>query len=127
MTKGCKIRTLFDGKVEHIVIEARDKDTTVFVLQLGDDLRQRIDGIVHGTAIRAGMKIAIRPRDVDLHVGKAAQTVDDGRLSGGEHGRVGNHHTVTGQHVCMLGNEGGKVGTADLLFAFDKQLDVDGQ
>ena len=62
--------TLFGRQVDDLVIEARDGDTAVLVLNLGDELTEFVDGVSDSTAEVTGVKVVIGTRHFDLPVGK---------------------------------------------------------
>jgi len=69
----------------HIIIESRDGHTPVPVVELRDDLRKRLDRVVHGAAERPGMEILVRPHHLHLHITEPAQPVTDRRNVFAEH------------------------------------------
>ncbi len=66
------------------VVKPRDPDLSIRPFQAGQDGRQGVERVGHGTAEGAGVQVAVGSLNVDLEVGQALQAVGDGRHSRGQ-------------------------------------------
>ena len=108
-----------------VVVEARHGDAVVGVVQLGQDFDQRQRRVVHRAAVEPAVQVVVRPLDLDLDVGHAAQAVGDGRLVDRRHRRVADDADIGLEQIEVRFDEGAQVGRGDLLFAFEQELQVD--
>ncbi len=113
----------------HGVIEAGDGDAARRrVFERGEDAGQGVQRIDDDTAVGAGVEVAVGPVHLHLHVGDAAQAVDDGGLPRPLHRRVRHHDAVAGEAAAgVLGDVAIDGGAARLLLPLDEELDVDRQ
>ena len=112
-----------------VVVEAGDEDLPgLRVLQAGDDLAERVQGIGDAPAVGAGVEVPVGAGDLHLHVGEPLQTVDQGRLPRAVEGAVGDHHRVAGEPAAaVLPHVAVDRLPAGLLLPLDQELDVDRQ
>ena len=59
-----------------------------------EDLDEGERRVVHRAAVEAAVQVVVRPLDLDLDVGHAAQAVGDGRLVDRRHRRVADDADV---------------------------------
>ena len=115
------------GNLGDVVVEAGNGGAEIVVVELGEEFRKNGQRIGDGTAIDAGVQIAHRAGELDLIVVEAPETVGDGRHALAEHGGIGNEERVGRQLFLVVLDVIPKADTANLLFAFDEHLDVDGE
>src|SRR5258708_3417211 len=90
----------------------------------GDHLCQDGYRVGDGSAINAAVQVAVGAGDFDLDIGKTAYPDVDRGCIEAQHGRITDEDDVGPEQVLMGGNEFGQVGTADLFFPFDNELDI---
>ncbi len=112
---------------QDLVVEARHGDVAVAIFQRGQHLAQRLNGIVDGAAVLAGVQIARRAGDFHLNVAQAAQRIDQAGQIGAQHVRVADHGHVGLELLAVRFDERIEAGPADLFFALDEQFHIDGQ
>ena len=80
-------------------------NAALFVDQRGEQPAERVGRIRHPAAERAGVEVALRPGQLDLHVREAPEPVTDGRNTVGEHRRVRYDDQVGFQQLFLLPQE----------------------
>ena len=110
-------------RVLHAVVEARERDAAVLVVQSAENMRQHADRIAGGTAEQAGMQVAVGGLDPHLLIDEPAQRRGDRRRVLVPHAGVADEREVGGEIVLVALQERGEILRADLLLALDQQRD----
>ena len=90
---------LVGAELEDIVVEARNEDPTVLVLEPGDDPGEGVGRVLDGAAVAAGMEVDGGPSHVDLGVHHPAQADRDRRDVALEEARVADQGEVRAEPV----------------------------
>src|SRR5262249_61461947 len=90
----------------------------------GGQGRERVDRVLPRPAEQAGVEVRRRTTNVDLHAGQAARGNAQRRLVRGPLPAVAADDEVAGEAVLVGGDELRKLRTADLLLAFQEELQV---
>ena len=114
-------------EIDDGVVEAGDLHFAEFVVQGRDETRDHRCRIRHGTAVDARVKIEGGAVDFEFETGDAAEAVGHRRDAGTDHAGVGDGADVALERVFVHFEEGGEVGRADFLFAFEEEDDVHGE
>lgn len=119
-------RALAVGELGHTVVETRDRDPAVRVVQRGDEPGDGGRRVGYRAAERTGVDVLLGAVQLDLALGEAAHAGADrgGRLV--PHAGVGDDHGVGGEPVGPLLDQGAEVRRAGLLLTLDQELEVDG-
>ncbi len=97
---------------------------SVLIEQRGHKLRQHVGRVGYGTAVETRVQILVGTRYLDLHVGNAAQAACDRRRVERYHRRIGYQYYIGLQKLLVVGAELIQTRRADLLLAFEHELDV---
>ena len=119
--------TLSLGEHQHIIVEVRDGDFVVLVLQRGNHLAEDVDGVGDGAAENAGVQVLVGTSHLHLEVAEAAQTRGDGGRVGGNHAGVRHEDNVGFEEFLVLFAEIVQAAATDLLLPFQHELHVAGQ
>ena len=112
-------------QLHDLVVEAGQRDPAVVIMQVGEQVGQRLQRVGHGAAERAGVQVALGAVHVDLGGDDAAHAGAHRRDIGGPHRGVRDHDDIAGQPFALAPQQVGEVDRARLLLAFDDQLDRD--
>ena len=96
-------------------------------MQAGDQLGDGVQRVRHRAAVPAGMQILRRPGQRELQPGQPAAGDRDRRFVDAPHAAVGRDDEIGGQQIGVRLDERLQAGAADLLLAFEHELDVDRQ
>ena len=107
-------------RVRHAVVEAGQLDAALRIVQPAQDAGQRVDRVQRRAAEQAGMQVALRGVQRQLHIHHAAQPGGDGGGVDVPHAGVADDRDVGGQRVPVLGQERLEVEAAHLLLALDQ-------
>ena len=109
------------------VIETGQSHTPSFIVHFGDQFGQHLGRIMNHTAIQPGVQVCPGSGDIDLEISQPAQAVGDG-------GHIDAHHTgiriegnIRLEQLRMFFEERLEILGADLLLAFEQELDIDRQ
>ena len=91
------------------------------IVKAGHEPRQHGIGVGDAAPENAAVQIDGGAVHGDFAAGDAAQSVGESGDAGGDHAGVGNGDDVAGQRFPVRLQEGGKVRTADFLFAFEQE------
>ena len=111
----------------HLVVETCDRDAPFLVMQGREQLRQRCDRVRDRAAEHPGMQIHFRARDFDLKRRDPAQAIAQRRCALRDHARIRYHHYIRAQRLQVLREEIAQVSAPDLFFAFDDEVQVNGE
>ena len=96
-------------------------------LHFAEQFHQAEDRVGRGAAVQAGVQIAIGAAGFHFHVDQAAQTDAQGRKAFGVELRVGDQRDIGLELGWIFRDELADGCAADLFFAFDQELQIDGQ
>ena len=99
----------------------------VLVDQPRHEARQHVGRIGHRTAEESRVQVLVWSRNLDLHVGQAAQAARDRGGLHRDHRGVGHQDDVGLEHPLVLAAEVVEARRTDLLLAFEHELHVAGQ
>src|SRR5579875_2195887 len=111
----------------HLIVEAGNQNAAMNVLQLGDDMAERDEGVGRGAAVHAGVQIGPGSADFDFGVDHAAQADAEGGQFRGKELGVGDEREVRLEPLGIFLNECGDLLAADLFFALQQDANIDGQ
>jgi hypothetical protein len=109
------------------VVEVRDRDAPIPVVEGREDVGKDVDRIACGAAIPAGMEIAVGCRDDDLLADETAQHRRDGRLLAAPHAGIADKGYVAAQFLGILREEGLEAGAARFLLPLQDHRHADRQ
>ncbi len=110
---------LLGAQLDHVVVEARDEDPAVLVLEPGDDPGEGVRGIVDRAAVAARMEVDRRPRHVDLGVHHPAQGDRDRRCVALEEPRIADQREIGREALAVGAQPGLEIHRARLLLALE--------
>jgi hypothetical protein len=93
----------------------------------GDDLAERLERVVDGAAEIAGVEVMPLAPHFQLDAEGTAQGFGHCRAAGPQHRHIGHDGGIGPPGVLVVGDEIAQVGAADLLFAFEDALHIDGK
>src|SRR5450759_2389504 len=120
------VRELFRGGPDDRVVEARDRDVAVAILQLSDDAGQGVDRVGCDAAVDARVQVDGGAGGVQLDVEQPSKGGGQGRVAVFVEAAVPDQHRV-GLEARSVGSDVAREGFAtDLLFALEDESEVDG-
>ena len=114
----------FGCHIHHVVVEAGDGDTSVFVDHKGNNLTKFVDGVCHGTAEVSRMQVAVRSGYLYLPICQSTQPRCKRRRSLAYHRSIRDEYDIGFQQLFVVSEELIERWRAYLLFAFEDKLDV---
>lgn len=117
----------FIGKLCHTVVEMRNGDAPLIVVQTGNNLAHDADRVDGNAAIHAGMQVDVGALDGEFLAQKPAQHGHDGGCFAFEQSCIADQRDVGPQFVCVVFHEGHKAGRSAFLFALKEKGDAAGQ
>ena len=111
----------------HVIVHTWNSDGTGGVFTLREQLHQAMNRIRRGAAIEAGMQIASRAGGFQFHIDQAAQPDAQSGKALGVELRVGDQRDIGLELGWIFRHELADGCAADLFFAFDQELQIDGQ
>ena len=115
------MRFCFGRGLAHTVIETRNRDATIVIVQLRDDLREDINRIRNRAAIHAAVQVARRTVNRHFHVHKSTQSSGDRRRCDVPHTRVAHNAHIRSKPFLREQHEWLKATTSRFFLAFDHQ------
>jgi hypothetical protein len=109
------------------VIEMRQRDLAVFVVQPGKNVAEHMDRVTRGPAVHARMQVAVGGGDGDLFADQSAQHGGDRRRFAVPHAGVADQRQVAGQFVLIGFQERMQRRRAAFLLAFQQNGDAERQ
>ena len=123
----CHFCPLFSAQLDHLIIESRDRDVVVLVVQGGDHLCQDIDRVCHCASVQTGVQIPVRTGHFHFHIAQSAQPGRDGRLPVADHPGVGDQDHVVAEFLLISLHEPFQAARAHFFFPFDHELHIAGK
>ena len=99
----------------------------VFVVQGGEQSRERRDRIRDRAAENARVQIHFGAGHFHFECGDAAQTVAQCRHALRDHAGIGDDRDIALQRVAIIRQKFRQITAADFLFAFDNEVEIHGQ
>jgi hypothetical protein len=93
-------------------------------VQLSDDFSKSLNRIVNRPTERPRMQIFVWTNEVDLHVGKSAQAVADGRHILRKHRRIRDQHQICFQQLFVFLYKFLEILAADFFLPFNEKLEI---
>ena len=115
------------GELAHAIVEVRDGDASVGLVQRRDELGHRVQRIRHRAAVPPRMQILRRAGERELEAGESAARHGERRLVDPPHRAVRRDDEVRREELLVVADERVEARAADLLLALEHALDVERQ
>ncbi len=111
----------------YVLVEARDQDLALGVLQFADDFDQAKEGIGRSAAVHTGMQVGLRSHRLNFGVDQAAQPHAQSGEIGGKKFGIADQGEISLQLGLFLAHIRGDGLAANFFFPFDDELHVQRQ